>query len=101
MSSSITPSLILNYSFIIITIITFITLIRILTMDTSRLPELSTLTTWISVLHYSCMIITVIILSKILMIGMSQEIIPYIITYILFIIGYIYGLFKVASYIAW
>ena len=94
-------STILNYTLLIIIIIFFITLIRIVTKDTSHLSNPSTLQTWVSILHYSCIIITILIICKIFMIGLSQIMPIYIVAYLLFLIMYMYGMYKVAGYIVW
>ena len=96
---SITPTIVLNYAFVIIIVIILITLIRILTMNTSHHPILSTLTTWVAILHYSCIIITIIMSVKLLMIGISREIMPYFIAYISFLLAYMYSIYAIARYI--
>jgi len=100
MSSPITTSLILNYSFMTIIIIVFVTLIRILTIDTSsNKNRLSSMHTWVAILHYSCIIITIIMSVKLLMIGISREIMPYFIAYISFLLAYMYSIYAIARYI--
>ena len=92
---------VLNYTLMIILVIFFITLIRILTNGTDQLPRPSQLQTWATMLHYSCILVTMIIIYKLCVVGLFQEIVPYIITYILFIMMYIYGLYNVARFIVW
>ncbi len=94
-------SLILDCIPIIIIFIYSIILLRILTNDTSHITNPSTLATWTTVSHYFCIIMTIIIVGKFAMIGVSHEIIPLIVLYILFIFSYVCSMYKIASYIAW
>lgn len=93
--------MILNYAFMIILVIFVMTIMRMLTYNSAQVPELSTIKMWAMILNCSCVILTIIIISKFCIVGLSQEVLPYILAYVLFIAIYWYSLFTVARFIVW
>jgi len=95
------PSLILYYILIISIIIFLVSSLRILSYDMSQIPKSNFITTWIPILQYSFTVLTITIIIKMLMIGINQDIIPYIIMYVSFLILYMCTLHKIIKLIVW
>jgi hypothetical protein len=95
------PSSMLYYILIISIIIFIMTSLNILSYDMTQLPKSTFITIWIPILQYSFVVLTITVIIEMLMIGINQNIIPYIIMYVSFLILYLCTLHKIIKLIVW